>query len=338
MFVVQKRALGNAFEFLNGRGTVVRVTVNLTTQTFLENPVKTTILTMVNIWLDALVGKWSVPKDSRPSFAGRTIIVTGANVGLGFEAALKWVELGAKKVILAVRTLSKGDEAKRQIESRTGRTGVLEVWHLDMLDYASIKAFADRANRDLDRIDVACLNAGVVMQSFKESPYGYEQTMQVNVLSTALLALLLVPKLRASKTGTYTPVLEIVGSSMHYTVTKLKSESAPFAAYNKPDRYSGQDQYAVSKLFVMYLQSALLPLANNKETSRPDFHVTVVCPGACESDLARDISAWYFRILLVLFRLLIQRRTEEGARTYISGVDQGERLHGRFWRDDQVRE
>lgn len=293
---------------------------------------------MPNIFLEAIKGKWVVPKDTRTSFDGRTIIVTGANVGLGLEAALKFVQFGAQRVILAVRTLSKGDEAKKQIEAKTGRTNVLEVWHLDMLDYTSIKSFANRATRELERIDIACLNAGVVMESYKEGPYGYEQTMQVNVLSTALLALLLVPKLRASKTSTDTPVLEIVGSTNHFMVTKLDNETTPFAASNKREGYSPQTQYNVSKLYVMYLQSALLPLAANKETGKPDFYVTVVCPGATQSDLARDISAWYFQILLFFFRLLIARKTEEGARTYISGVDQGEKAHGRFWKDDQIRE
>ena len=293
---------------------------------------------MPNIWLEAIKGKWVLPKDTHPSFSGRNIIVTGANVGLGFEAALKFVQRGAERVILAVRTLSKGEKALEEIETRTGRKGVLEVWHLDMLDYASIKSFADRVTKELDRVDIACLNAGVVRMKYMESQYGYEETMQVNVLSTALLALLLVPKLRASKTATHTPVLEIVGSSNHFMVTKLEDETAPFEAYNKPEVFGTQTQYGVSKLFVMYIQSALLPLAENKETGTPDFYVTVVCPGATQSEIARDVTAWYFKIFLFFFRLLIARQTEEGARTYISGVDQGEKAHGRFWKDDRIRE
>ena len=74
------------------------------------------------LW-EVIKGRYSPPKDTRPDFAARNIIVTGANAGLGFEAAAKFVELGAHKVILAVRTLSKGEEAQRQIEARTGRKG-----------------------------------------------------------------------------------------------------------------------------------------------------------------------------------------------------------------------
>ena len=293
---------------------------------------------MVNVYWEALKGKWVLPQDTKPSFSGQTIIITGANVGLGLEAAVKFVDLGANQVILAVRTLSKGEEAQRQIEQRTGRKGVCEVWQLDMMDYASIKAFATRATNELERVDIACLNAGVAKMEFKQSQYGYEETLQVNVLSTTLLALLLMPKLRASKTAIFTPVLEIVGSSNHFMVTKLNSETEPLASYNTPKGFFAPTQYSTSKLLLMYAETALAQLAISKETGKPDFFVTVVCPGATESQLGRDATAWYFRIAMAIFRFVMQRKTEEGARTYISGVTQGEKMHGRFWKDDVIRE
>jgi NAD(P)-dependent dehydrogenase (short-subunit alcohol dehydrogenase family) len=288
--------------------------------------------------MQALTAKYIVPKDTHPSFKGRNVLVTGANVGLGFEAAAKFVECGAEKVILGVRTISKGEAAKEQIEQRTGRKGVVEVWHLDMLDYDTIKTFADRVSKELDHLDIAVLNAGCIKIKYTEAQYGFEETMQVNVLSTALLSLLLMPKLKASKTDTFTPVLEIVGSNNHYLVTKLPSETAPFAACNDPNHFMGpQGQYNLSKLFVMYIQSSLLPLANNAKTGKPDVYVTTVCPGPCESDLARDATAWYFKIILSIMKILLQRPTETGARTYISGVTLGEKGHGRFWKDDKIR-
>lgn len=59
------------------------------------------------------------------SFSGQTVIITGSNTGLGFEAAIHFVRLGAEKVILGVRTPSKGEEAKSDIESRTKKVGVV---------------------------------------------------------------------------------------------------------------------------------------------------------------------------------------------------------------------
>lgn len=267
---------------------------------------------------------------------GKTVVVTGANTGVGFEAAVKFVELGAQKVILAVRTVSKGEDAARRIIERAGRKGVVEVWQLDMLDYDSIKAFAKRAESQLERLDIAVLNAGVMKNSFGTSKYGWEETIQVNVLSTTYLALLLVPKLKASKTSTYTPVLEIVGSGNQYTVKSLKSETSPLASYNEKASYFGPTQYSVSKLFVMYVEAHLAQIMNTP-SGTPDSYVTVVCPGATQSDLARDANDfWYMRMFVAVFTTLVAKTTEEGAREYLSGVDLGEKGHGKFWTEDRI--
>lgn len=68
-------------------------------------------------------------------FTGQTIIITGSNVGLGYEAARHFTRLGAAKVILAVRNCQAGEEAKRSIELSTHITGVCEVWQLDLASY-----------------------------------------------------------------------------------------------------------------------------------------------------------------------------------------------------------
>jgi len=94
------------------------------------------------------------------SFADETVIITGANTGLGREAAKHIVRLGASKVILAVRTVSKGEDARKYIEKETKKTGVMEVWQLDMSSTESIKAFSQRAN-SLERLDVLIANAGI---------------------------------------------------------------------------------------------------------------------------------------------------------------------------------
>lgn len=287
---------------------------------------------------EVIKGKWVYPQDTRPSFAGQTVIVTGANAGIGFEASVKFVELGAAKVILAVRSLSRGEEAKKRIEERTGRSDIVEIWHLDMLDYSTIQQFAYRVDKELERLHIVILNAAITMIKFERSQYGYEKTLQVNTLSTALLGLLLMPKLRASKTPSFTPVLEIVSASGHAWVTKLRSETEPLASYNDPNNFSGLEQNSISKLCVQYVQKALAELSMNKENGRPDFYVTTICPGAVVSDMGRDKDEWWFAVFMFFLRVLFQRPTEAGARTYISGVTQGEKLHGRFWRDDMIRE
>jgi NAD(P)-dependent dehydrogenase (short-subunit alcohol dehydrogenase family) len=143
--------------------------------------------------------------------AGRTYIVTGANIGLGLEASRHLVGIGAKKVILAVRNIEAGEEAKKDIETSTGIKGVAEVWHLDLSSYASVRAFASKAIETLERIEAVIENAAVA--SAVGEAEGRHISLTVNVTSTFLLAILLLPKLRsdAAKFG-YTPRISIVSS------------------------------------------------------------------------------------------------------------------------------
>lgn len=93
------------------------------------------------------------------SFEGQTIICTGGNAGLGKDAIRQMLELKAGKIIMAVRSISKGETARQELE-RTGRKGVIEVWPIDLANYASVIAFAERAN-GLDRLDAVIANAGM---------------------------------------------------------------------------------------------------------------------------------------------------------------------------------
>ena len=148
---------------------------------------------------------------------GKVFIVTGANTGLGLEAAKHLVRCRPMKVILAVRSLDKGEEAKRKIGAETDVTGVAEVWQLDMASYDSIKAFARKAET-LDRLDAVIENAGRAAPSFTRSE-GLETSVTINVTGTFLLAALLLPKLRstAASGGTKTH-LTIVGSGAAFFV------------------------------------------------------------------------------------------------------------------------
>jgi NAD(P)-dependent dehydrogenase (short-subunit alcohol dehydrogenase family) len=149
---------------------------------------------------------------------GRTYIVTGSNVGLGFEAAKHFVKASAAKVILAVRSPSKGEEAKAKIESETGITGVAEVWPLDMGSYDSIKAFAKKVG-GLDRVDAVVENAGIALDKWSVSD-GLETTIIVNATGTLLLAGLLLPILQksAKKFGTL-PHISIIGSGVAFSAS-----------------------------------------------------------------------------------------------------------------------
>lgn len=150
---------------------------------------------------------------------GRTVIVTGSNVGLGLEAARYMASLGAAKVILAVRTISKGETARESILQTTRvDPSVVEVWSLDLGSHASVTAFADRVNKELPRLDIALLNAGIATDKFKIVE-GDESTITTNVTSTFLLGMLLLPKLKETAKNfpdAPKPHLTFTSSEVHF--------------------------------------------------------------------------------------------------------------------------
>jgi NAD(P)-dependent dehydrogenase (short-subunit alcohol dehydrogenase family) len=165
---------------------------------------------------------------------GQTIIITGANTGLGYEAAKHCVRLCAEKVILAVRNVSNGVQARIAIEDAyPAGQGVIDVWYLDLLSIASIRAFAAKAN-GLDRLDVLLENAGMSTMTWKTFE-GMESTIMTNVIGTELLALLLLPKLQeTARHFRVQPKLSVVTSESHMvSVFAERREADIFAALNR---------------------------------------------------------------------------------------------------------
>ena len=189
------------------------------------------------------------------SFAGQTAIVTGSNTGLGLEAVRHIVRLGAEKVIIAVRSTSKGEAAKKSIEDSTQRPGVIEVWPLDLSSYESVKEFAKRAQA-LPRVDVLLENAGVQQMQFTITEQD-ETTITTNVTSTFLLAILMLPKLReTAQTFNVVPRLSIVVSDAHF-LAKFEERKAEriFDALNNGKTSNMSDRYSGFQLRIPKVQS-----------------------------------------------------------------------------------
>jgi NAD(P)-dependent dehydrogenase (short-subunit alcohol dehydrogenase family) len=94
---------------------------------------------------------------------------------------------------MGVRNISAGETAKAKIEAETGKTGVAEVWAIDLSSYNSVKVFAKKA-LELERIDGLIENAGVAAGP-GQLVEGHNMNVTVNVLSTILLAVMLLPKM-----------------------------------------------------------------------------------------------------------------------------------------------
>jgi NAD(P)-dependent dehydrogenase (short-subunit alcohol dehydrogenase family) len=288
------------------------------------------------VFIRIFKNKWiTPPKPVNEDYSGRNIIVTGATSGIGKEAAFKFASLGASKVIVAARDLKKGETTKTALEARLGRKDQLEVWELDMQSYDSVVAFAKRAE-ELEHLDIAVLNAGIRRVPFGVSQHGWEEDLQTNTLSTVLLGILLLPKLKESKQFTgKIPVLEFVNSGMHQSAVvppEVRNSPILLEYYNRRENFKEGNQYKFSKLFLMYATNKLA-----SEVSSKDVIITSICPGMVRTDLGRDRYFPGIFILAAAFLFLFIRSPSQGANMILSGTTQGESVHGRFWQHDKIQ-
>jgi NAD(P)-dependent dehydrogenase (short-subunit alcohol dehydrogenase family) len=127
--------------------------------------------------------KWTAA--DLPTLDGRTVVITGANSGIGLVAARALGRAGAR-VVLAVRDTAKGEQAAATID------GDSEVRRLDLADLASIRAFADGWEGDLD---VLINNAGVMATPERRTADGFELQIGTNHLGHFALTSLLLPRI-----------------------------------------------------------------------------------------------------------------------------------------------
>jgi NAD(P)-dependent dehydrogenase (short-subunit alcohol dehydrogenase family) len=131
-----------------------------------------------------------------PNLHGRHVVITGANSGIGFEAARAFAAKGAH-VVLACRTRSKGEEAVARIREASP-SAQLTLESLDLASLASIRAFADRVRTTLPSLELLVNNAGIMAIPRQETADGFEMQMGTNHLGHFALTGLLLPSLLAT--------------------------------------------------------------------------------------------------------------------------------------------
>jgi len=282
--------------------------------------------------------RWSAthpPSDPTVSFTGKTVLVTGANTGLGFEAALKFARLGTSRLIFAVRTPSKGEAAKARILEATARKDdFITILQVDLTDFDSVKAFVRALEKETDHLDVALLNAGLGNPAYVKAPSGWEMAVQVNVLSTALMAVLLLPLLRAAaKPGQTPPHLTFVNSNGHGLAERkwIGDDGSLLQAATAEKGWDAKKSYMMVKLLGMAVMLAVARAT--AENGKPQIIVTAVCPDLCKTDLGRNFNI-VAKIIMVPFQTLFARTAEEGSRSLVSATALGPESHGGFWHHD----
>jgi NAD(P)-dependent dehydrogenase (short-subunit alcohol dehydrogenase family) len=188
---------------------------------------------------------WSA--DDVPDLGGRTIVVTGANSGIGYEAARVLAARHAR-VILACRNLDKAHAAAAAAITAAHPEGAVDAMELDLASLASVRAFADAFHQRYPRLDVLCNNAGVMAIPYRRTADGFEMQLGTNHLGHfALTGLLMDPLLAADGARVVT-----VSSGMHHIGTMRFDDLQSQRRYNKWLAY-GQSKLA-NLLFAFELQ------------------------------------------------------------------------------------
>ncbi|KAF7560910.1 hypothetical protein G7046_g3240 [Stylonectria norvegica] len=268
-------------------------------------------------------------KTKYPDIHGKCAIITGSNVGLGFEAARQLLSLGLSHLVLAVRSLEKGKAAAAKLRTENS-SAKIDVWQVDMESYDSIQAFVAKCNANLPRIDIVILNAGLAPTKRENvSSTGHEKAIQVNHFSTILLAVLLLPVLK-SKSIVGNPARLTIISSVTSHLCKFPNQSSRplLSSFDDPaiTPWDPEERYGVSKLLP---QLFIVKLAENVN---PD-HVIInmVDPGLTKgTSLARDAKGM-MGVFAKAFFSVAGRTVDKGAATYIDAAwGHGRESHGCF--------
>jgi dehydrogenase/reductase SDR family member 12 len=131
--------------------------------------------------------------------AGKRVLVTGANSGLGYATALGLLQAGAR-VAMLVRSTAKGEDTVARLGEELGTdvSDRVSFDTADLLDLSSVRAFADRELAGGGRLDALIHNAGTAFPERDVTVDGFERTYQLHVLAPFLLTTLLLPRLAMS--------------------------------------------------------------------------------------------------------------------------------------------
>jgi NAD(P)-dependent dehydrogenase (short-subunit alcohol dehydrogenase family) len=269
--------------------------------------------------------------------SSKVAVVTGGSTGLGFHCCRQLLALNLSHLIITVRSLRKGEEARKKL-LKEYPNATIEVWELEMGSYESIQAFARRIGQ-LDRLDIAILNAGLVKAEFELNPStGHEETIQINYLSTALLSILLIPVLKSRSPAGLPGRLTIVGSGVAYFAAFPNRNEVPLLASfdkkPKPDTNAlDPERYWVSKLLGHLFMMKLASYVHVE-----DVIVNIVDPGLCKgSELNRESGGMVGTVMWAM-KLLFGRTLDVGASTYVdAAVVKGKESHCSYIADWKIK-
>ncbi|XP_035862401.1 retinol dehydrogenase 12 [Sander lucioperca] len=257
---------------------------------------------------------------------GKTVLITGANTGIGKETCRDLAARGAR-VVMACRDLTRAERAAEEIRRSTGNGNVV-VRHLDLSSVYSVRQFAKDFLDGEDRLDILINNAGVMMCPRWLTEDGFETQLAVNHLGHFLLTNLLLPMLQSSA-----PSRVIIVSSMAHRGGRIDFDDLFFSS----KKYSSLESYRQSKLANVLFCRELGRRLRGSGVSSFCLH-----PGVIRTELGRHVNGWFplLGALLAVLSLMFMKTPRQGSQTTVyCAVTPGlEGKSGRYFSDCAEKE
>ena len=213
---------------------------------------------------------------SQAKLDGKTVIITGANTGIGLETAVDLAKRNAR-VILACRSVERGETAAVEVRKRSGNDNVVFV-QLDLASLDSVRKFSAKILEDEPRIDILINNAGVTPLGLPERTFtrdGFEIAFGINHLGHFLLTNLLLDRIKEAPSARIVNVSSLAHMWGNIDFDNLNSEQS----------YSSQKAYGTSKLANILFTRFLAKRLEGTRVTANSLH-----PGTVSTELGRNLN------------------------------------------------
>ncbi|KAJ7123550.1 hypothetical protein C8R44DRAFT_831248 [Mycena epipterygia] len=278
--------------------------------------------------------------------------------------------MNPERLILACRSENKGQAAVERLKAATGYTRA-ELWIIDLANFSSVKQFADKFERDGGRLDILVENAAIGSLRYEPTTDGWETSLQVDCLSTSLLAIRLLHFMIKTAQERFTsPRIVFVSSGSHHWVKIEKNiaedpsilQTLGSAEYCSKPGVTGLTHLQCHEtsilalktyasithlsgraltIMVLVLNVFFFRALNSRLPPTTPVIVNAASPGYCYSELRREVSGLLVVINYIMERLLAWT-TEEGSRQLVWGAlayqDRPEILRGQYIAASKVQE
>ena len=211
----------------------------------------------------------------------KTILITGANTGIGLATAETFVKDG-HHVILACRNPDKASQAKKQLDAIG--TGKVDTVTLDLNDLAQIAQTADTLISQFEKIDVLVNNAGMMTPQLESTADGFEKQIGVNYIGPFLLTMKLLPLIKKAEQGRIIHLASMMHLLGQIDVDQFKADQVK--------KYNGVRSYANSKLANLLFRNTLAQKLQGRSVTSNALH-----PGGVDSEIYRELPKYQYNAL-----------------------------------------